>query len=123
MTPQERMAELIEHGAAIQLLAPYPRLTLTLAGALWLTDPTRLRWCAIFPQHQGHIHETEYDEIKVIHDRDIAFYHKGEMTFYVCPYEESEEDLDAIRDALGAWRVLLGKYTNVDQFADFLRNA
>ena len=121
MTPQERMTKLIEHGAAIQLLAPYPRLTLTLAGALWLTKPKRLRWCAIFPEHQGHVHETRYTRVEVIHGRDIAFYQGGAMVAYVVPYEEGLLPVDGVREALVEWRALFTKHDNTANFAEFLR--
>jgi hypothetical protein len=120
----ERLTTLIEHGAAIQVFTPDDRLhTLTLAGAVWLDNPTRLRWCAIFPEHQGHIHETAYDDIETHHERDVAFYRDGEMVAYVCPYEEGPLPLDAVREALGKWRAILAQYNNAELFEDFLDNA
>jgi hypothetical protein len=121
MTVQTRLAELIEHGAAIQLTDP--RITLTLAGALWLIKPRRLRWCAIFPEHQGHIHETRYTRTEIYHGRDIAFHQGRVMVAYVCSYEEGPLPVEEVREALARWRDLLGKHGNVAEFAEFLAEA
>ena len=125
MTHQERLAELIEQGATIQLTPDDgPMMTLTLAGALWLTLPNRLRWCAIFPEHQGHVHETEYHTVKFVNgERDIAFYRDGRIFFYIAPYIESPLDENEVREALAKWRDRLGRYNNAEQFADFLKEA
>ncbi|WP_442510558.1 hypothetical protein SH528x_002183 [Novipirellula sp. SH528] len=125
MTPEQRLEELIAHGAAIQLpLHDQPMLTLTLAGALWLTDPKRLRWCAIFPEHQGHVHELRYTRTDMMNDgRDIAFYRGPDLVAGVVPYEEGDLETDEVRAALAAWRDQLGRYDNVAQFAEFLEMA
>lgn len=125
MTIEKRLEELIHHGASIQCL--YLGLNfpcLTLAGALWLTGPRRLRWCAIFPEHQGHLHETEYDEVKLVNDgRDLLFYENGNLKFGIVPYEESCEDIHAIRNALQKWQALLKVGNNKAEFEDFLTTA
>lgn len=125
MTPKERVAELIEAGAAITALFPSESsLTFTLAGAYWLTGPTRLRWAPIFPEHQGHIHETEYDEARLmVEGRDVGLFLDGRMVAYVCPVEESGLSIDDARDGLAEWRDLLSKHNNAAQFAEFLAEA
>ena len=122
MTPAERLAELIRHGATIKIMDP--AVTLTLAGALWQTHPTRLRWCAIFPEHQGHIHETRFDRNEFnAGGRDIGFYRGDQMVAYVCPYEESGLDFDEVREALSRWRAVLVAHGNVADFTEFLAEA
>jgi hypothetical protein len=125
MTPRQRVEELIEQGGVIAIHRPGERvIELLLAGALWLKDPTRLRWCAAFPDHQGHIHETLYDKVAlVVRGRDVAFHLKGEMVAYVCPIVEGGLPVDDVRDTLAEWQSLLSKHNNVEQFADFLENA
>ena len=123
MTIRERVAELIERGAALQVLfEDSPMITFLLAGMLWRQK--RTRWCAVFPEHQGHIHETEYDRAVFVNNgRDVAFYRGEVMVLYVCPYEESGGDLSAMHDNLIEWRRLLGLYNNAEQFAEFLAEA
>ena len=123
MTIKERMSELIEHGAAIQIQDP--KIALTLAGALWLGNPTRLRWCAIFPEDQHHIHETAYDEAQFDNDgRDILFYRASVLVVSVVPYEEGPLDVGEVRDALAEWQTFLDKYDETrEEFAHFLRTA
>ena len=126
MTVKERMDELIKNGAAITVAAPGGRRTLTLllAGVVWLQRPLMLRWCAVFPEHQGHIHETYYNNVRLVADgRDIGFYLEDELVLYVCPYEESGEDINAYRDTFIAWQAGLREYNNEAQFDDFLKTA
>ena len=124
MTVQERLAAMIDVGATIQVFFPdAPSVTLLLAGVLWRRNPTRLRWCAVFPDDQHHVHETKYDEAKQLNGgRDVAFYHSGSMVAYACPYEESGGQLDEMRDALGEWRALL-KQDGGARFTTFLQEA
>lgn len=124
MTVKERMKELIEAGAAITVLFPVEKggpVTLLLAGAAWLAKPPRLRWCAPFPEHDGHVHETHYGRAALeVGGRDIGFYENGEMIMYVCPIEESGEDINAYRNTLLEWRNLLDKYNNAAEFAEMI---
>ena len=124
MKIKNRMTELIEHGAAIQLLDPYPRLTLTLAGAIWLRNPLRLRWCAIFPEHQSHIHELYYTRVASFNNgRDIHFFQYGKKVSGVVPYEEGTLPVDEVRAALGAWRRILAYGKNHAEFTQFFAKA
>jgi len=125
VTIRERLGKLIENGAAIQLLfEDAPMKTLLLAGALWRQNPTCLRWCAVFPEHQGHVHETSYSEVRLENDgRDIAFFEDGRMVAYVVPYEESGHEVDAMRENLGEWQYLVSRYKNAVLFAEFLETA
>lgn len=124
MTVRTKLKKLIEHGAVIKVLAPgvvVPELTL--AEVLWYTDPERIRWCAIYPEHQGHVHETEYDEVTIEHNRDVAFYKDGVMVAYVCPYEESGLPDEEVRDALTGWWRLLQLPWNEERLETFMRQA
>jgi len=124
MTKKERLAKMIEAGAALQMLPPgHPMSTFLLAGALWLHNPTRLRWCAVFPEDQHHIHEVPYDRAVVVHDRDIAFYRGGRLIMYITPYEETEEDIESMRENLRDWQYQLTRFNNAEQFAEFLKTA
>jgi hypothetical protein len=98
-------------------------MAFTLAGVLWLTNPTRLRWCAIFPEDQHHIHETQYDRVEIVHNRDLSFYTDGEITAYVTTYQECTLPVDEVREELENWCALLSKHDNATYFAEFLRNA
>ena len=122
MEIEGRLAQLIEQGAAIQVTLQEPRvdMELLLAAAVMLEDPKRLRWCAIFPEHQSHVHEVPYDAaVFEAGGRDIAFMRDGKIVMYVCPYEESTLDLDSARNGLAEWRGMLARYTNVAKFKEF----
>lgn len=121
---EDRMAELIDNGTAIQLFDPYPSITLTLAGALWLRNPPRLRWCAIFPEHQSHIHELHYTRVAFCNDgRDILFYQYDKIVAGVVPYEEGTLPVDEVRAALARWQGLLAVEGNEANFNEFLATA
>ena len=122
MEIEGRLAQLIEQGAAIQATLQEPRvhIALLLAAAVMREDPKRLRWCAIFPEHQSHVHEVAYDEaVFEAGGRDIAFMRDGNIAMYVCPYEESTIDLEPARDGLAAWRGMLARHTNAAKFKEF----
>ena len=125
MAPEERVEQLIEQGCVIAVAVPDgPSIELTLAGALWLTKPKRLRWCAIFPEHQSHVHETRYSRVVLDNDgRDVLLYQGSKLVAGIVPYIESGLDPDDVRDALVRWRDLLGKYNNKAQFEEFLGTA
>lgn len=123
MTPQEKMKELLDHGAVIAFIdGRVPELTL--ASVQWLENPTRIRWCAIFPQHQGHVHDTEYNRVAIVNDLYLVFYDAaGEMEMCIGPYEEAARNTDEIREALANWRQTLSLNNNTEQFKRFLEDA
>ena len=127
MTPKERIDQLIENGGILQLL-PSPGAAViqefTLAGALWLARPARLRWCPIFPEHQGHIHETRYNTAELANGgRDVLFYRGKQLAFSVVPYLEAALNTDEVRAALAEWRARLKLFDNDKNFAEFLATA
>ena len=123
MTIQERMEELIKAGATISVHFPNEigAHSMLLAGVAWLREPTRLRWCAVFPEHDGHFHETHYDNAALVAGgRDVAFYAGERLIVHVCPYEESGGNLNVLRDTLIEWRNLLDKYNNTAKFEEMI---
>jgi hypothetical protein len=124
MKPKERLAQLIEEGGVIHLLEG-GSMELTLAGALWLTKPTRLRWVAIFPEHQGHIHELGYTEATLDNDgRDVLFYRGAELVATVVPYVEAGLlDIGEVRLALAEWQSGVTENGNEEALAEFLATA
>ncbi|MBU0847694.1 hypothetical protein KKH23_10950, partial [Patescibacteria group bacterium] len=94
-------------------------IELTLAGALWREDEegTYLRWCAIFPEHQGHIHHLYYDKAVLDNDgRDILFYRGGELVAGVVPYIESNLPADDVHEALARWKDAVAQDMYFDEF-------
>jgi len=123
MKIEKRLAELIEQGAAVQI--PEPNYgTFILAAAEIRDNPPRLRWCAIYPEHQSHVHEMEYDEVAFsVGTRDIDFRKGGKTVMYVCPYEESGLSLDGTATILAQWRGQLATFNNEEQFKEFFDEA
>lgn len=109
MTVQARTEELMKAGAAITVHPHgwgFGGLTVPLAAVLW--EDKRLRWCAPYPEHQGHVHRTPYTTAKLeAGGRDVALYDaRGEIAAYITPLEESELDARDATDALTGWRAV-----------------
>ena len=122
MTNKEVLDKSLAHGAVAVVRFDdvlEPALEFTMADARWLDNPKRLRWCPIFPEHQGHIHETEYDEVINDYDRDLSFKLKGKQVLSICPYEESGLNSEDVVEALARWRALVGAYNNAENFREF----
>jgi len=82
------LTKLMEHGAVAQFIFPgtWPLETPSfILGHAEFIDgaPDLLRWCAIFPEDQHHVHRTEVHSIKTHHDRDIAIHQDGVMVAYI----------------------------------------
>lgn len=91
-----------------------------LAAARWDTNPKRLRWCAVYPEDQHHVHEVFFTKTVVEYDRDIALYDKaGGMVAYICPVAESPLDLTAATALLKEWQAAMALPHNKKEFDDF----
>lgn len=125
MTNAKLLDDLVRRGATIQVFTPGGKaFTFVLAKCVMLSKPTRLRWCGVFPEHQGHVHETPFSRVaQEAGGRDLAFYKNGEMVAYVCPYEESGLSIDTARDLLAQWRAGLAKFNNQQNFENFFEDA
>jgi hypothetical protein len=61
---------------------------------LWEKNPQALRWCAVFPEHQGHVHWLKYSSVEE-NGRDVLFYDDDKnLIAAVVPFEESTLDLE-----------------------------
>jgi hypothetical protein len=118
------LTKLMEHGAVATFIFPDgDRPDFILGHAEFIDgNPDLLRWCAIFPEDQHHVHRTEVDSIETHHDRDIAIHQDGVMVAYICPYEESGLEEGPILEALAEWRALLAKPNPAKQFKRFLED-
>lgn len=87
-------------------------------------NPTRLKWCAIYPEHQAHVHETVYDRVGIVYDEHMTFYNNaGEMVAYVCPIAAGHLPEEGAKASLASWRYILSRYSNQAQFEEFFRDA
>ncbi|BAM04431.1 hypothetical protein PSMK_22720 [Phycisphaera mikurensis NBRC 102666] len=99
-------------------------LDFILATVRWLDDPQRVRWCAIFPEHQGHVHEAPYDELVIeAGGLGVGLRRDGKRAGYICPIIESGLDHDEAVAALAEWRHLLARHNNQQQHEQFLDDA
>ena len=120
MNPKERTEQLAREGGTIQIFDPHS--TLTLAKVEW--GDNRIKWCAIFPEHQGHVHEFEYNRVTLFNDgRDVAFYAGKKMVAYICPYEEGGLPLDDVREVLAEWQRLMSLPNIAEEFELFFEEA
>lgn len=123
MNVKDRLEQLIAEGGVIDIIGQ-GTTELTLARAAWLANPTRLRWCAIFPEHQGHVHETRYDKAVLDNGgRDVLLYRGGALVATVVPAMEATLSTDDVRDALVRWRARLAVPGNQAQFEEFFEEA
>lgn len=124
---EDRVEELLERGAVIQLLFPDdPMLSFTLAGVIWGEDRggRYMRWSAIFPEHQGHVHGLYFDKAELSPSgRDVLFYKEGKLIGSVVPYEEGPIPIDEVEEALVEWKALMDYPGKAEEFAYFLRTA
>lgn len=123
MTIQERATELLTAGAAMWVGPPVGESlgdTVLLAALTWLTKPTRLKWCAVYPTDQHHIHTLPYTGAALVAGgRDIAVYGGRKiMVAYICPFQESGLDEGKSKDILIHWRDLMAG-ANQEAFDQF----
>lgn len=120
MTLAERTDQMIKAGAAIQVrTGPHNLTTMLLAAARWDTGPKRLRWCAVYPEDQHHIHQTEYARTGVEYDRDILLYGKDDnIIASIVPLAEQNDIVDGPA-TLAAWQAALALPHNAREFEDF----
>ena len=125
MTVRERLAQLVGEGAALQVRLPGHAMVVYLLAAISRKQsPTRLRWCAVFPEHQGHVHETAYDRAELVAGgRDVAFYRGDHLVLYVCPYAEAEHEIADMRELWDEWTFKLGQFNNAERFDEFFELA
>ena len=93
MTPQQLADKFVAEGAVF--MPPGTHLDYIIATVRWLDNPPRVRWCSIFPQHQGHVHEAEYDELVIESGGlGVGLRRSGHRAGYICPIRESGLDYD-----------------------------
>ena len=91
----------------MQVILPDGQLfELTLAAAMRTAKPTGLRWCGIYPEHQGHVHDLRFADAALDNDgRDVVFRSAdGDVVAAVVPLAESGMDYAEARDNLGRWQ-------------------
>lgn len=118
MTPQERLTELLRHGAAMFTVQTMSHLMM--ATAKWEEDPQALKWCGMFPSHQGHIHRVKYTKVELMNDdRDLVFYNGKDIIATIEPFEVTGLSKDMVHTLMSEWKWMLGRYTNQDKFNQF----
>ena len=127
MSVEDKTDQLIKDGAAIQLLHGHHLEEYTLAKAQWLPRTkvgavAKLRWCATYPEHQGHVRTLRFTDAAVDGD-SVVLRRDGDVVGGIVPVVESGLDLTEAQQTLAGWRALLDVPGNVDQFEEFFRDA
>lgn len=123
MTPEAYVKDLIPKGAVLSLLVP-DNPEFLLAAFEWKADPLRFRWCAVFPEDQHHVHETEYATAEFVHGLYLVFKDSnGRIVAQVSGIQESGLDMSAAVETLRRWQDVLGRYKNQAQFERFFRDS
>jgi hypothetical protein len=119
------MADLVNEGAILRFPQHPDVPEKTLAVVEWKENPTRILWCAIFPEHQGHVHENEYHRCETKWDRDVLFYNEAdEMVMAVYPYREAARlDPEEVCQVFADWKQMLSLHNNKQKLADFIEDA
>lgn len=116
-----KIEELVEAGSVLQWAeGPFPSQVVARAKLL---GGGRMRWVPIHPNHQGDIHTLEYDEAKVVYDRDVLFYRDGQIVAGLTPIEESDMNVVQATTAYEEWKELLKVGHNADYFDHFFEYA
>lgn len=120
---QTEIDKLLAYGATLQLFDPGELPTMLLAAAVLKTNPPRLRWCAVFPEHQGHVHELAYDTVQA-EGAGVSFRNKsGGLVGYIGPYDDSPLEEGPTKELLQRWRAGLAKFSNQADFEQFFNEA
>lgn len=120
---QGKIDALVESGAVIEYFAEGGgSIKLTLAKGVLLENPRRLRWCAIFPEHQSHVHDTTYDAPEDQDARGLVFYAKGRVVLTIMLMEKANVPENYF-EGLEEWRRILAVEGNESQFAGFFDEA
>lgn len=125
MTPQERIQQLLEQGAAYGIRNENvgESMAFVLGGVQW-PRPGVMRWCAIFPEHQGHVHEAKFDRLTLeANGRDVALWQGERLASYVCPIDDGFLESDGPLASFAKWRHQLSLYNNKTNLDRFMTNA
>ena len=121
MTKEKMLKKLLRRGAVLWFRESNS-LT-TLARVMWLDKQKRIRWCGVFPQHQGHVHETPYDSVEVENDKALIFNAGEKSAFYIVPYDDNLLDPQRVKDTLDKWRSAMAVEGNEARFNTFFDEA
>lgn len=123
MEIEKRLGQLTEQGAVAQVPTQGGLLEVTLAAAALVPGPA-LRWCGIWPEHQGHVYTTRYTKAQLgAGGRDIYFYRGGNLVVGVTTLLESGLNTDEAQEALQAWRAALAGSGAGSKFEEFFQTA
>jgi hypothetical protein len=113
--------DIIKTGATIHVAYSGRPFVLILGAVQWLENPKRLKWSAIFPEHQGHIHRFEYDRVEIDWDRDVRLLDKDSKTLVgITVADESPMDADVVKSGAAEWQRMLSLHNNREQQAEFM---
>jgi hypothetical protein len=96
-----------------------------LAAVAWVSDPDGtplLRWCPMWPTHQGHIHHTRYDTIAA-DGVYVNLSYRGQWVWGCGPAHEFGVDPNEYQDTRSRWLALLSDDVAAEGFADFFKHA
>ncbi|QDS91885.1 hypothetical protein FF011L_06210 [Roseimaritima multifibrata] len=124
MNTDELLTKLLDGGAVLGLLRPVSG-DFWLAAAKWLPDDgdgPSLRWCPMFPEHQGHIHHTRYTKATAKGDY-LLMYLGDDYVGGIGPALEFDIDRVQYANTRARWLERLAYGDNQARFADFFNNA
>ncbi|MDA3799757.1 MAG: hypothetical protein PF692_11830 [Kiritimatiellae bacterium] len=125
MTAEEIVERVIKHGAMIYVWPPQlnrEELLFPLGGVMWLEDPMRIRWSQTFPEDQHHVHEAEYDEVRIENDMEVMFFKDGLRAANILPHEKADCK-DDLTEHFAEWHRLLNAHNNQTNFSRFMDEA
>lgn len=122
---QEHATQLVTNGAGYTVVKDGTYLDFLLAKVYWLDNPNRLRWVSLFPEHQGHVHETPYDKLtEEAGGLGVALRQKGKVVGYITTIAEMDGlDYTKSMDAWRSWLRYMDFPNSGDNLDDFVENA
>jgi hypothetical protein len=121
VTPKDRLAQLVAAGCVLEMHEPAVGEFALAAAVL---HGNVLRWCALFPVDQSHVHNVKFDDVRLeAGGRDLAFYRKGSLVAYVGPPEEFDLDLKEYQTSWNRWKEDMADPDTAETFNDFFQYA
>jgi hypothetical protein len=125
MTPEQLLADLVADGCHVEVS---PVGLLINVGHAEFTGPRTIRFCAPYPEHQGHVHEVEGEP--VIYADGVALIltlPDGAFRAYFSRDREwpelSGEQQKQAQKIRKQWREAIARHGNEVRFAEFFREA
>lgn len=118
---EARVAALVDAGAVMTVWPGGLPLHIPVGYAVW--DGPALLWCSLWPQDQHHAHRQDRGGPSIVHERDVVWYHRGDVVACLCPAAEAADLPPTYAEDWARWRAELEAKGARKALEDFLRDS